>query len=82
MNEHLMEAVLWAAVFFETSEDDECDPDLAVKQLEQIRHALIQLSHEEREQFRSFARRAAESDTTPNMATLIPDLLESLLAEE
>ena len=44
-----MEAVLWAAVFFETSSNDECDPDLAVKQLEQMAHALAQLSPNERE---------------------------------
>jgi hypothetical protein len=31
-----MQAVLYAALFLETTTDDECDPDLAVKRLEQI----------------------------------------------
>jgi hypothetical protein len=29
-----MSAVLWAALFFETSSDDQCDPDLTVKRLD------------------------------------------------
>jgi hypothetical protein len=81
MNEHLIEAVLWAAVFFETSDDAECDPDLAVKQLEQIAHALRELSPEEQEQFRAFARRTAERDHRAEMTTLVPALVDRLLGE-
>lgn len=81
VNEHLMEAVLWAAVFFETSGDDECDPDLAVKQLEQMAHALRQLSPGEQEQFRAFVGRAAACDPRPEIATLIPRVVDGLLAE-
>ena len=77
-----MEAVLWAAVFFETSGDDECDPDLAVKQLEQIAHALRQLSPGEREEFRAFARRAARADSRPETAAMIPRLVDGLLGAE
>ena len=79
MNENLMRAVLFAALFFETSSDDECDTDLAVKQLEQIAVELNQLSREEQEQFRAFACRTAESH--PNTATAheIMSLVDALL---
>jgi hypothetical protein len=76
VNEHLMSAVLQAALFFEMSNDDECDPDLAVKQLEEIAWSLAHLSAEEQEQFRAFARRAAESAA---LATEILSLADRLL---
>jgi hypothetical protein len=81
MNEQLMEVVLWAAVFFETSSDDECDPDLAVKQLDNMAHALRQLSPAEQEEFRAFAFRTAERDPRPDVAALIPQLVDGLLDE-
>jgi hypothetical protein len=77
-----MEAVLWAAVFFETSSDDECDGDLAVKQLEQIAHALRGLSPDEQEEFRSFAHKAAQAEKRPETAAMIPRLVDGLLGSE
>ncbi len=47
-----MSAILYAALFFETSIEEECDPDLAVKQLEGIAWSLRQLSSAEQDQFR------------------------------
>jgi hypothetical protein len=44
-NEQLMSRLLWAAVFFETCSDSECDPDIAVKQLEQMALHLYQLGY-------------------------------------
>lgn len=76
-----MSAVLWAAVFFETSRDDECDPDLAVKQLEQIAGELGALPAEDQETFRAFARRAGESDFRPGMANVIAEVVDGLLGE-
>lgn len=69
----------YAALFFETSSDDECDPDLAVKQLEQIAWSLRPLSHDEQEQFRTFARQAAEQHSSTEVATEIVTLVEALL---
>jgi hypothetical protein len=60
-----MEAVLDGAVFFETSSDEQCDPDLAVKQLELLAWSLRQLSAQEQEQFRAFADRTAASHPGP-----------------
>lgn len=74
-----MHAVLYAALFFETSTDDECDPDLAVKQLEQLASSLRQLSADEQEVFRAFAHREAESDPRPSVSRQIRALAESLI---
>jgi hypothetical protein len=79
VNENLMHAVLYAALFFETSSDDECDPDLAVKQLEQIAWSLRELSHEEQQRFRTFARQAAERHPDPETASEIRSLVDALL---
>jgi hypothetical protein len=80
VNENLMRAVLFASLFFETSTDDECDPDLAVKQLEQIATELNQLSRAQQEQFLSFARRTAEKHPSPAVAKEIISLVDGLLA--
>jgi hypothetical protein len=68
VNEHLMAAVLYAAAFFDGSAEDECDSDLAVKQLEGIAYELRQLSAAEQEEFRRFAYRLADSDPNPHIA--------------
>jgi hypothetical protein len=75
-----MSSVLWAAMFFETSSDAECDPDLATKQLEQIAWHLGQLSLEEQREFRAFAERAAATDG-PDMRARIRMLVDGLLPE-
>jgi hypothetical protein len=79
VNEHLMHAVLYAALFFETSSDKECDPDLAVKQLEQIAWSLQQLSAEDQERFRDFARRTAARRPSADEPNEILRLVEGLL---
>lgn len=73
-----MRAVLYAALFFETSTDEECDPDLAVKQLEQLAWSLAQLSPDEQAELRAFALRAAESDPRPAVAEELRALAEHL----
>jgi hypothetical protein len=78
VNEHLMDAVLWAAVFFESSSDEECDPDLAVKQLEQMRFALTQLSADEREEFLAYARAVAEHEPRDDIAALVSQIAVAL----
>jgi hypothetical protein len=79
MNEHLMAALLYAAVFFETSSEDECDPDLAVKQLEQIAYQLGQLVPAERDEFRRFAYRLADSDPSPHLAADLRRVADGLV---
>jgi hypothetical protein len=65
MNERLMTVVLYSALFFETSTEDECDRDLAVKQLEEVAYQLRQLSPTEQDEFRDFAYRCATEDPSP-----------------
>jgi len=76
VNEHLVEAVLGAASFFEFSGDEDCDPDLAVKQLEAIADGLRQMSAAEQDEFRRFAYRSA--DAHPSGADL-RQLVDALL---
>lgn len=82
VNEHLMRALLYAALFFEDSSDDECDPDLAVKQLEHIASCVSELTPDEVEEFRAFALREAERDPMPEMAVRIRSVVEGLLPAE
>ncbi|HEX6699877.1 MAG TPA: hypothetical protein VF101_04025 [Gaiellaceae bacterium] len=79
MNEHLMHALLYAALFLETSTEDECDPDLAVKELEGIAWSLRQLSDVEQEEFRAFARHEAEGHPVRAVAAEIVALVDGLL---
>ena len=74
-----MHAVLYAALFFGTSDDDACDPDLAVKQLEGIAWSLRQLSPSEQEEFRRYAFDAAKQDPSTDMAHEIRALVNGLL---
>ena len=77
-----MNALLYAALFFATCSDEDCDPDLAVKQLESIGWELNQLSRAEQEQFRAFARRAAESHPVREVAAEIVVLVDGLLPRD
>ena len=76
-----MSAVLWSAMFFETSSDSECDPDLAVKQLEQIAWNLGHLSPDEQLAFRAFAERTAAAERDGDLAAQIRALVAGLLPE-
>jgi hypothetical protein len=82
VNEHLMEALLYAALFFGTSTDEECDPDLAVKQLEEISWSLQQMSPAEQETFRSHAYRAADEHPSPAVGHEIRTLVDGLLPSD
>lgn len=81
VNEHLMSAVLWSAMFFETSSDRECDPDLAVKQLEQIAWNLGRMTPDDRQAFRAFAERVAAAERDGELAAQIRAVVAGLLPE-
>jgi hypothetical protein len=76
-----MSAVLWSAMFFETSSDGECDPDLAVRQLERIAWNLGQMSPAEQQAFRAFAERTAAAERDGELAAQIRALVVGLLPE-
>jgi hypothetical protein len=73
--------VLWSAMFFETSSDSECDPNLAVKQLEQIAWNLGNMSPDEQKAFRAFAERTAAAERDGELAAHIRVLIAGLLPE-
>ena len=70
--------MLLAALFFETSNDEECHPDSAVKQLEQMRSVLTRLAPDEREAFHRFAARLAtrNAPATTGLTELATHLLD------
>jgi hypothetical protein len=70
-----MEALLYAALFFETSTDEECDPDLAMKRLEEISSSLQKMSPAEQAEFRVNARRVANRHTNLAVADEIRSLV-------
>ena len=74
-----MAALIYAGAFFETSTEDECDLDLAVKQLEGIAYSLHQLSAAEQDEFRQFAYRLADSDPNPHVAADLRRVADGLL---
>jgi hypothetical protein len=79
VNEHLMRALLYAALFFATCTDEECDPDLAVKQLESIAATLEGLTEAEQRELRSFANRLADEDPSAAVAAEIRRLIDGML---
>jgi hypothetical protein len=82
LNEHLMHALLFAALFFSTNTEDVCDPDLAIKQLEGIAWSLGQMSAEDQECFRRYAYRVAREHPVVAVAGEIRELVEGLLPED
>jgi hypothetical protein len=82
VNEHLMHALLYAALFFGTSTEDVCDPDLAVKQLEAIAWSLRQMTTEDQECFRRYAYRLAREHPVVAVAGEIRELADGLLPED
>lgn len=62
MNKSLMLAVLEMAMFFELSEDDVIDPDIAVNQLEQLGSILQNLSPGDREELIAYTRELAAEE--------------------
>jgi hypothetical protein len=82
VNEHLMRALLYAAVFFETSTEEQCDLDTAVKQLEGIHAELDGLTAAEKAEFRAFAHREASKEPAPHLRQAIGTFIDSLRPED
>jgi hypothetical protein len=79
VNEHLMRALIYAALFFETSSEDECEPDLAVKQLEAIAAELQRMTTSEQDECRRFAYDLAAAHPIPAVRDEIRTLIDGLL---
>ena len=81
VNEHLMRALLYAALFFETCSEEQLDLDTAVNQLEGVAGELDGLTAAEKAEFRAFAQREALAYPIPAVAKEIRQLIDVLLAE-
>lgn len=68
-----MRATAEAAAFFGLADDRLVDPDAAVSQLEGIAAVLEDLEPNERQQFREFLRRLAESEQVNVAGSKRPD---------
>jgi hypothetical protein len=77
-----MRSLLYAALFFETSSDEQCDPDLAVTQLESIVGELDKLTLAEQEELRRFALQEAARYPIPKVGEEIRTLVDSLLPKD
>jgi hypothetical protein len=79
VNEHLMRALLYATLFFATCTDEECDPDVAVKQLESIAATLKGLTEAEERELRRYANRLADEHPSAGVAAEIRQLIDGML---
>lgn len=82
VNEQLMRAVLYAALFFETCSEEQCDLDTAVKQLEGIAAELDGLTTANKAEFRAFVLSEAAAHPVPAVSKEIAELIDTLLAED
>jgi hypothetical protein len=76
MNEHLVEALLRATLFLETSSLEECDPVLAVRLLAAIGADLRQMPDAEQQQFRTIANGIANSAGSDDLRQELRDLVD------
>jgi hypothetical protein len=82
VNEHLMRALLYAALFFATCTEEQCELDTAVKQLEALTADLSKLSAAEKAEFRAFMVREAAAHLRAAVATEILQLADATFPEE
>ena len=82
MNEHLMQALLYAGLFFATCTEEQCELDTAVKELEALTAELNELSGAEKAEFRAFMLREAAVHPSPHVAAEISQFAEATFSEE
>jgi hypothetical protein len=66
VNEILMSIVLRLAAFLELSDAPDLNPDVAVRQLEEVAALLKGLNAQERDAFIAFTRKEAKATADPN----------------
>lgn len=76
MDEHLVEALLGAALLFETSPEQECDPQVAAGRLEAIASRVQRMPFDDQQQFRAAALLIADRAGSAEEAQELRDLLD------
>jgi hypothetical protein len=77
-----MRALLYAALFFATCSEEQCDLDTSVKELEGITDHLNRLSETEKAEFRAFMLREAAAHPVPSVGTEILQFAKATFDEE
>ena len=73
-NTPLVRAIVESLMFLEHAEDDEIDPDAAVRGIEVISHELAALSPADREEFRLVLARIATTSDDSGLAQRARDV--------
>jgi hypothetical protein len=82
VNEHLMRALLYAALLFATCTEEQCELDTAVKELEGLTAELNKLSTADKAEFRAFMVREAAAHPRAAVAAEISQFAEATFGEE
>jgi hypothetical protein len=77
-----MRALLYAALFFATCSEEQCELDTAVKQLEGLTAELNKLSAADKAEFRAFMVREAAAHPRAAVAAEISQFAEATFSEE
>jgi hypothetical protein len=77
-----MRALLYAALFFATCSEEQCELDTAVKQLEGLTAELNKLSAADKAEFRAFTVREAAAHPRAAVAAEISQFAEATFSEE
>jgi hypothetical protein len=76
--EPLVKAIAAALVLLEQSGDDEIDPDVAVRGMENIAHELLALPEEDRAEFVEVIERIASAESSVPYANFLRDIPRSI----
>jgi hypothetical protein len=76
-----MRALLYAALFFATCSEDQCDLDTSVKQLEGLTAHLNKLSEADKAEFRAFVLREAAAHPVPSVGAEISQFAKATFDE-
>lgn len=82
MDEHLVEALLEAALLFEATPLQECEPQVAVGRLEALASRLQRMPFDDQQQFRAAALLIADRAGSAEEAQELRDLLDHGLLPE
>jgi hypothetical protein len=73
-NEPLFKAIVAAMVFLDTSDDDEVDPHLAVRCLEDMSYELLKLAEADRKEFLELVESVAKHEADGRHAQFIREI--------
>ena len=83
MNEIIVNALIDCVAFFETCDNDTCDPEDAIQQLDKVAHYLGQLNRGQVEELRALInKRLATDGLSPELVTVLGGFMENFGLED